>query len=171
MSHSWRGEVTLRERVSATLSPLRITLSPGLTMDASVLKGVLQDEVIVDKVLETARVFFTNADYTVNAFPLLLYFFVSLALLAPFLLNLLEAPADVYGAPASEYGSPTSEYGAPLAAPSQEYGAYSAESMLRRRDPLEAIEALERKLNAIQDIYYNNQQGARSPEDIDYNIL
>ena len=161
----------MRERVSATLSPLRITLSPGLTMDASVLKGVLQDDVVVDKVLETARVFFTSADFTVNVFPLLLYFFVSLALLAPFLLNLLEAPADVYGAPASEYGSPTSEYGAPLGAPSQEYGAYSAESMLRRRDPLEAIEALERKLNAIQDIYYNNQQGARSPEDIDYNIL
>ena len=161
----------MRERVSATLSPLRITLSPGLTMDASVLKGVLQDDVIVDKVLETARVFFTSADFTVNVFPLLLYFFVSLALLAPFLLNLLEAPADVYGAPASEYGSPTSEYGAPLAAPSQEYGAYSVESMLRRRDPLEAIEALERKLNAIQDIYYNNQQGERSPEDIDYNIL
>ena len=161
----------MRERVPATLSPLRIRLLPGSTMDASVLKGVLQDDVIVDKVLETARVFFTSADFTVNVFPLLLYFFVSLALLAPFLLNLLEAPADVYGAPASEYGSPTSDYGAPLAAPSQEYGAYSVESMLRRRDPLEAIEALERKLNAIQDIYYNNQQGARSPEDIDYNIL
>ena len=157
----------MRERVPATLSPLRIRLSPGSTMDASALKGVLQDDVIVDKALETARVFFTNADFTVNVFPLLLYFFVSVALLAPFLLNLLEAPADVYGAPASEYGSPTSEYGAP----SQEYGAYSVESMLRRRDPLEAIEALERKLNAIQDIYYNNQQGARSPEDIDYNIL
>ena len=91
--------------------------------------------------------------------------------IAPFLLNLLEAPEAVYGAPAAEYGAPTSESGSP----SQEYAApstaYSADSLLRRRDPLEAIEALERKLNAIQDIYYNDRQGARSSQDIDYNSV
>ena len=141
-------------------------------MDVSVLKGALQNDAVVEKVVETGRVFFTNADFTVNAFPLLLYSLVSLALVAPFLLNLLEAPEDGYGAPAAGYGAPTSEYGPP----SQEYGApstaYSADSLLRRRDPLEAIEALERKLSAIQDIYYNGQrQGARSSEDMEYNSI
>ena len=141
-------------------------------MDVSVLKGALQNDAVVEKVVETGRVFFTNADFTVNAFPLLLYSLVSLALIAPFLLNLLEAPEDGYGAPASGYGAPTSEYGPP----SQEYGApstaYSPDSLLRRRDPLEAIEALERKLSAIQDIYYNGQrQGARSSEDMEYNSI
>ena len=141
-------------------------------MDVSVLKGALQNEAVVEKVVETGRVFFTNADFTINAFPLLLYSLVSLALIAPFLLNLLEAPEDGYGAPASGYGAPTSEYGPP----SQEYGApstaYSPDSLLRRRDPLEAIEALERKLSAIQDIYYNGQQqGARSSEDMEYNSI
>merc|ERR1712110_855292 len=140
-----------------------------ITMDVSVLKGALQNDAIVEKVLETGRVFFTSADFTVNAFPLLLYSLVSLALIAPFLLNLFEAPEDGYGAPAAEYGAPTSEYGPP----SQEYAAYSADSLLRRRDPLEAIEALERKLSAIQDVYYNNQQqqGVRSSDDIDYNSV
>merc|ERR1712088_819795 len=143
-------------------------LRQGFTMDVSVLKGALQNDAIVEKVLETGRVFFTSADFTVNAFPLLLYSLVSLALIAPFLLNLFEAPEDGYGAPAAEYGAPTSEYGPP----SQEYAAYSADSLLRRRDPLEAIEALERKLSAIQDIYYNGQQqGARSSEEIDYNSV
>ena len=141
-------------------------------MDVSVLKGALQNEAVVEKVVETGRVFFTNAAFTVNAFPLLLYSLVSLALIAPFLLNLLEAPEDGYGAPASGYGAPTSEYGPP----SQEYGApstaYSPDSLLRRRDPLEAIEALERKLSAIQDIYYNGQQQrARSSEDMEYNSI
>ena len=140
-------------------------------MDLSILKGALQDDAIVEKVLETGRVFFTSADFTVNPFPFLLYSAATLLLIAPFLLNLLEAPGDVYGAPAAEYGAPTSEYGSPL----QEYAApstaYSADSLLRRRDPLEAIEALERKLNAIQDIYYNDRQGARSSQDIDYNSV
>merc|ERR1712110_284335 len=149
-------------------SPTQNALRRGFTMDVSVLKGALQNDAIVEKVLETGRVFFTSADFTVNAFPLLLYSLVSLALIAPFLLNLFEAPEDGYGAPAAEYGAPTSEYGPP----SQEYAAYSADSLLRRRDPLEAIEALERKLSAIQDIYYNGQQqGARSSEDMEYNSI
>merc|ERR1711971_24807 len=148
-------------------SPTQSALRQGSTMDVSVLKGALQNDAV-----ETGRVFFTNADFTVNSFPLLLYPLVSLALIAPFLLNLLEAPEDGYGAPASGYGAPTSEYGPP----SQEYGApstaYSPDSLLRRRDPLEAIEALERKLSAIQDIYYNGQrQGARSSEDMEYNSI
>ena len=165
------------ERVPVTLSPTQNALRLGfaIIMDVSVLKGALQNEAIVEKVLETGRVFFTSADFTVNAFPLLLYSFVSLALIAPFLLNLLEAPEVGYGAPTEEYGAPTSEYGAP----SHEYGApsaaYSADSLLRRRDPLEAIEALERKLSAMQDVYYNNgqqQQGViRSSQDIDYNSV
>ena len=161
------------ERVTVTLSPTQNALRLRPIMDASVLKGALQDDAIVEKVLETGRIFFTSADFTVNAFPLLLYTLVTFALIAPFLLNLLEAPEDAYGAPAAEYGAPTSEYGPP----SQEYGppstAYSADSLLRRRDPLEAIEALERKLSTIQDIYYNtnNPQGARSSEDIDYNSV
>merc|ERR1711971_1101140 len=135
------------------------------TMDVSVLKGALQNDAVVEKVVETGRVFFMNADFTVNAFPLLLYSLVSLALIAPFLLNLLEAPEDGYGAPASGYGAPSQEYGAPST-------AYSPDSLLRRRDPLEAIEALERKLSAIQDIYYNGQQQrARSSEDMEYNSI
>ena len=161
------------ERVRVTLSPTQNALRLRPIMDASVLKGALQNDAIVEKVLETGRIFFTSADFTVNAFPLLLYTLVTFALIAPFLLNLLEAPEDAYGAPAAEYGAPTSEYGPP----SQEYGppstAYSADSLLRRRDPLEAIEALERKLSTIQDIYYNtnNPQGARSSADIDYNSV
>merc|ERR1712140_43120 len=158
---------------SPTQNALRLGFA--IIMDVSVLKGALQNEAIVEKVLETGRVFFTSAGFTVNAFPLLLYSLVSLALIAPFLLNLLEAPEVGYGAPTEEYGAPTSEYGAP----SQEYGApsaaYSADSLLRRRDPLEAIEALERKLSAMQDVYYNNgqqQQGViRSSQDIDYNSV
>merc|ERR1711944_333681 len=137
-----------------------LRLGFAIIMDVSVLKGALQNEAIVEKVLETGRVFFTSGDFTVNAFPLLLYSLVSLALIAPFLLNLLEAPEVGYGAPTEEYGAHSA--------------AYSADSLLRRRDPLEAIEALERKLSAMQDVYYNNgqqQQGERSSQDIDYNSV
>ena len=138
-------------------------------MDGSTVKGLLQDESVVDKIIDTGRIFFTSSDFTVNVFPLLLYTFVSLLLISPFLLNMFEAPADSYTAPAEDYGPPSSEYGAP------EYRtpatAFSASSLLKRRDPMKAIEALERKLNAIQDIYYDNQPDLSPLENVDYDIL
>ena len=138
-------------------------------MDGSIVKQLLQDEAVVGKIIETGRIFFTSSEFTINFFPLLLVSSVSLLLIGPFLLNLFEALADSYTAPADDYGPPSSEYGAP------EYRtpatAFSASSLLKRRDPMKVIEALERKLNAIQDIYYNDQQGARSSQDIDYNSV
>ena len=138
-------------------------------MDGSTVKGLLQDEAVVDKIIDTGRIFFTSSDFTVNVFPLLLYTFVSLLLISPFLLNMFEAPADSYTAPAEDYGPPSSEYGAP------EYRtpatAFSTSSLLKRRDPMKAIEALERKLNAIQDIYYDNQPDLSPLENVDYDIL
>ena len=138
-------------------------------MDGSIVKGLIQDEAVVDKIIDTGRIFFTSSDFTVNVFPLLLYTLVSLLLISPFLLNLFEAPADSYTAPSEDYSPPSSEYGAP------EYQtpatAFSASSLLERRDPMKAIEALERKLIAIQDIYYNNQPDLSPPENVDYNLL
>ena len=49
-------------------------------MDGSTVKGLLQDEAVVDKIIDTGRIFFTSSDFTVNVFPLLLYTFVSLLL-------------------------------------------------------------------------------------------
>ena len=138
-------------------------------MDGSIVKGLMQDESGVDKIIDTGRIFFTSSDFTVNIFPLLLYTLVSLLLISPFLLNLFEDPADSYTAPSEDYGPPSSEYGAP------EYRtpatAFSASSLLKRRDPMKAIEALERKLNAIQDIYYDSQPDLSPLENVDYDIL
>ena len=138
-------------------------------MDGSIVKGLIQDEAVVDKIIDTGRIFFTSSDFTVNVFPLLLYTLVSLLLISPFLLNLFEAPADSFTAPSEDYGPPSSEYGAP------EYRtpatAFSTSSLLKRRDPMKAIEALERKLNAIQDIYYDNQPDLSPLENADYDNL
>ena len=138
-------------------------------MDGSIVKQLLQDEAVVGKIIETGRIFFTSSEFTINFFPLLLVSSVSLLLIGPFLLNLFEALADSYTAPSEDYGPPSSEYGAP------EYRtpatAFSASSLLKRRDPMKAIEALERKLNAIQDIYYDNQPDLSPLENVDYDIL
>ena len=161
--------VSCCELVTLPVSLLLNAPQSSSTMDGSIVKQLLQDEAVVGKIIETGRIFFTNSEFTINVFPLLLYTLVSLLLISPFLLNLFEAPADSYTAPAEDYGPPSSEYGAP------EYRTpattFSASSLLKRRDQMKAIEALERKLNAIQDIYYNSQPDLSPLENVDYDIL
>lgn len=97
------------------------------------LMELIEDDDVREKVSETARIFFSNGNITVNLIPALL---VGLGLLA--LKSLLGIPllgllgggdtATGYGGGSSGYGAPDAGYGAPDAgygAPDAGYGAPS----------------------------------------------
>ena len=68
------------------------------------------------KVEEAAKLFYNNANVTINLVPALVGGGLLLLLLVPLLALLFqpaEAGASGYGAPAAEYGAPAPAYGAP----------------------------------------------------------
>ena len=69
------------------------------------------------KVEEAAKLFYNNANVTINLVPALVGGGLLLLLLIPLLALLFQPAAETsgsgYGAPAAEYGAPSSSYGSP----------------------------------------------------------
>ena len=69
------------------------------------------------KVEEAAKLFYNNANVTINLVPALVGGGLLLLLLIPLLALLFQPAAETsgsgYGAPAAEYGAPSSTYGSP----------------------------------------------------------
>ena len=67
------------------------------------------------KVEEAAKLFYNNANVTINLVPALVGGGLLLLLLVPLLALLFQPAAESsgYGAPAAEYGAPAPAYGAP----------------------------------------------------------
>lgn len=83
---------------------------------AAPILDIAQNDFVQSKVEEAAKLFYNNANVTINLVPALVGGGLLLLLLIP-LLALLFQPAGAessgYGAPAAEYGAPAPAYGAP----------------------------------------------------------
>ena len=83
---------------------------------AAPILDLAQNDFVQSKVEEAAKLFYNNANVTINLVPALVGGGLLLLLLVP-LLALLFQPAGAessgYGAPAAEYGAPAPAYGAP----------------------------------------------------------
>jgi len=75
----------------------------------------LQNDFVQSKVEEAAKLFYNNANVTINLVPALVGGGLLLLLLIPLLALLFQPAAESsgYGAPAAEYGAPAPAYGAP----------------------------------------------------------
>merc|ERR1711944_73068 len=97
-----------------TIIQLSHTMS-ALSFIAPIL-DLAQNDFVQSKVEEAAKLFYNNANVTINLVPALVGGGLLLLLLVP-LLALLFQPAGAessgYGAPAAEYGAPAPAYGAP----------------------------------------------------------
>merc|ERR1712051_261735 len=71
-----------------------------------------QNDFVQSKVEEAAKLFYNNANVTINLVPALVGGGLLLLLLVP-LLAQPAAESSGYGAPAAEYGAPAPAYGAP----------------------------------------------------------
>jgi len=74
-----------------------------------------QNDFVQSKVEEAAKLFYNNANVTINLVPALVGGGLLLLLLVPLLALLFQPAAESsgYGAPAAEYGAPAPAYGAP----------------------------------------------------------
>jgi len=74
-----------------------------------------QNDFVQSKVEEAAKLFYNNANVTINLVPALVGGGLLLLLLIPLLALLFQPAAESsgYGAPAAEYGAPAPAYGAP----------------------------------------------------------
>merc|ERR1711971_16391 len=99
------------------------------------LSELAGDEYVQEKVLETARQFFSNGDLTVSLWPSFVVGGLFLLLAFPLLGFLF---GDSAGSTGSGYGAPEPSYGAPepsYGAPEPSYGAPSSSYGFRRSDP------------------------------------
>merc|ERR1711894_645527 len=98
------------------------------------LLSLVSDEYVQEKVIETARQFYSNGDLTVSLWPSIVVGVLFLLLGFP-LLGILfgdsATSASGYGAPEPSYGAPEPSYGAP----EPSYGAPSSSYGFRRSDP------------------------------------
>jgi hypothetical protein len=103
---------------------------------APLLSQLAGDKYLEEKVIETARQFFTNGDLTVSLWPSIIVGGLFLLLAFPLLGILFGDPATStsgsgYGAPEPSYGAPEPSYGAP----EPSYGAPSSSYGFRRSEP------------------------------------
>merc|ERR1712062_365398 len=98
-----------------TKHPASRHIMSALSFIAPIL-DIAQNDFVQSKVEEAAKLFYNNANVTINLVPALVGGGLLLLLLIP-LLALLFPPAGAessgYGAPAAEYGAPAPAYGAP----------------------------------------------------------
>merc|ERR1712203_1346684 len=102
-------------------SPLKAAITPACNMTeiANLLTPVfdmLQDEVVREKVEESARVFFSNSNLTINLIPALIIGALGLLFLLPLLgipiLDILGGMmSDVVGGHGGGYSAPPTGYG------------------------------------------------------------
>ena len=83
---------------------------------AAPILDIAQNDFVQSKVEEAAKLFYNNANVTINLVPALVGGGLLLLLLIPLLAPLFQpagAESSGYGAPAAEYGAPAPAYGAP----------------------------------------------------------
>jgi len=98
------------------------------------LLSLVSDEYVQEKVIETARQFYSNGDLTVSLWPSIVVGVLFLLLGLPLLGILFGDSAGStsgYGAPEPSYGAPEPSYGEP----EPSYGAPSSSYGFRRSEP------------------------------------
>ena len=130
---------------------------------------LLQDEVVREKVEESARVFFSNSNLTINLIPALIIGALGLLFLLPLLgipiLDILGGMmSDVVGGHGGGYSAPSTGYG---------YGARGDTSYYDQTiaDLQQQVAALqESEANLRNSLYYNNPvgDGAQATNNVGY---
>merc|ERR1712241_1156283 len=97
-----------------TKHPASRHIMSALSFIAPIL-DLAQNDFVQSKVEEAAKLFYNNANVTINFVPALVGGGLLLLLLTPLLALLFQPAAESsgYGAPAAEYGAPAPAYGAP----------------------------------------------------------
>merc|ERR1711878_68314 len=101
---------------------------------APLLSQLAGDEYLREKLVEAARTFYSNGDFTVSLWPAIIVGALALLLGIPILTMLFGDSAGStsgYGAPEPSYGAPEPSYGAP----EPSYGAPSSSYGFRRSEP------------------------------------
>merc|ERR1712088_465910 len=124
---------------------------------------MLQDEVVREKLEDSARVFFSNSNLTINLIPALIIGLLGLLFLLPLLgIPILDILGDGMAAAVggSSYGAPDAGYGAP----STGYGyvargdtTYYDQTIADLQSQVEALQTSEANLR--NSLYYSNPAG------------
>merc|ERR1712066_225804 len=130
---------------------------------------LLQDEVVREKVEESARVFFSNSNLTINLIPALIIGALGLLLLLPLLgipiLDILGGMmSDVVGGHGGGYSAPSTGYGYVARGDTSYYDQTIA-------DLQQQVAALqESEANLRNSLYYNNPvgDGAQATNNVGY---
>merc|ERR1712027_153595 len=149
-----------------------ITPACNMTEIANLLTPVfdmLQDEVVREKVEESARVFFSNSNLTINLIPALIIGALGLLFLLPLLgipiLDILGGMmSDVVGGHGGGYSAPSTGYGYVARGDTSYYDQTIA-------DLQQQVAALqESEANLRNSLYYNNPvgDGAQATNNVGY---
>merc|ERR1712223_896841 len=152
-------------------SPLKAA-TRNMTDIANLLTPIydlLQDEVVREKVEESARVFFSNSNLTINLIPALIIRALGLLFLLPLLgipiLDILGGMmSDVVGGHGGGYSSPSTGYGYVARGDTSYYDQTIA-------DLQQQVAALqESEANLRNSLYYNNPvgDGAQATNNVGY---
>merc|ERR1712018_144401 len=155
-------------------SPLKTAITPACNMTeiANLLTPVfdlLQDEVVREKLEESARVFFSNYNLTINLIPALIIGALGLLFLLPLLgipiLDILGGMmSDVVGGHGGGYSAPSTGYGYVARGDTSYYDQTIA-------DLQQQVAALqESEANLRNSLYYNNPvgDGAQTTNNVGY---
>merc|ERR1712018_773412 len=155
-------------------SPLKAAITPACNMTeiANLLTPVfdlLQDEVVREKLEESARVFFSNSNLTINLIPALIIGALGLLFLLPLLgipiLDILGGMmSDVVGGHGGGYSAPSTGYGYVARGDTSYYDQTIA-------DLQQQVAALqESEANLRNSLYYNNPvgDGAQATNNVGY---
>merc|ERR1712241_626925 len=153
-----------------TTSPL-LAATRTMTDIANLLTPIfdmLQDEVVREKVEESARVFFSNSNLTINLIPALIIGALGLLFLLPLLgipiLDILGGMmSDVVGGHGGGYSAPSTGYGYVARGDTSYYDQTIA-------DLQQQVAALqESEANLRNSLYYNNPvEGAQTTNNVGY---
>merc|ERR1712203_557741 len=155
-------------------SPLKAAITPACNMTeiANLLTPVfdmLQDEVVREKLEDSARVFFSNSNLTINLIPALIIGALGLLFLLPLLgipiLDILGGMmSDVVGGHGGGYSAPSTGYGYVARGDTSYYDQTIA-------DLQQQVAALqESEANLRNSLYYNNPvgDGAQATNNVGY---
>merc|ERR1712038_1332172 len=155
-------------------SPFQAAITPACNMTeiANLLTPVfdlLQDEVVREKLEDSARVFFSNSNLTINLIPALIIGALGLLFLLPLLgipiLDILGGMmSDVVGGHGGGYSAPSTGYGYVARGDTSYYDQTIA-------DLQQQVAALqESEANLRNSLYYNNPvgDGAQATNNVGY---
>merc|ERR1712045_99456 len=147
-------------------SPFQAAITPACKMTelANLLTPIydlLQDEVVREKLEDSARVFFSNSNLTINLIPALIIGTLGLLFLLPLLDILGGMMSDVVGGHA--YSAPSTGYGYVARGDTTYYDQTIA-------DLQQQVAALqESEANLRSSLYYNNPvEGAQTTNNVGY---